>query len=296
MPKPKSPIKTVIAALIGAFLLSACTVQLAYNNLDRLVLRWVNDQVELTSQQRQWVREALNDNLDWHCQAHLPEYVAFLGRVQEDIQEGNANQETLESYGQTIARFGEEILEVSMPIAVQLLQSLDEDQIIQLQGSFEKSNQETIERLGRPNEEAIVADRGKRMERRLSRFMGRLNNTQKEAIALWAQNYRSTDAQQLAYAYRWQQALLDALALRNTAPDEFAIQIETLFDLGSGWDEAYEQTVEVNRLLSLEMMSEVLAEASGRQQQRLLGKMQGYANDFDALSCQADQSLVMVGN
>ena len=129
------------------------------------------------------------------------------------------------------------------------------------------------------------------MERRLKRFMGRLNPNQKQAIDAWAQAYQPIDGHQLAYAYQWQAALLDALVIRSSEPEVFTQTIEQLFDPGQGWDDGYRQAVEFNQALTWEMMATVLTQTSSRQQQRLVGRIEGFAGDFDALSCQGDPEL-----
>lgn len=272
-------------------LLAGCTVELAYTNLDRLVLRWINDQVELTSEQSQWVRQALNENMDWHCEEHLPQYAELLLDMGQDIQSGSIDAEILHGYGETMTRFGREIVAVSRPIATQLLASLSEEQITQLKQSFDKSNQELVERLAEPDQAKQINARSSRMERRLKRFMGRLSSNQQQAIAQWAEQYQSIDGHQLAYAYQWQSALLGALAIRSSSLDSFANTIEQLFDPGQGWDYGYRQAVEFNQALTWNMMAAVLSQSSARQQQRLVGKMERYADDFEALSCQGDPQL-----
>lgn len=274
-----------------ALLLAGCTVELAYTNLDRLVIRWINDQVELTSDQSQWVRQALNENLDWHCEEHLPQYAELLLTIGQDIQNGTIDTDTLNGYGETMTRFGREIMVVSRPIATQLLASLSDEQVTQLKQSFDKSNQELVTRLSEPDQARQINDRRSRMERRLKRFMGRLSSNQQQAIAQWAEQYQAIDGHQLAYAYQWQAALLEALAIRSSAPEVFASTIEELFDPGRGWDDGYRQAVEFNQALTWQMMATVLTQTNTRQQQRLIGKIEGYADDVDALSCQGDPKL-----
>lgn len=283
--------KWLLALTFVVFFLSGCTVQLAYNNLDRLMLRWIDQKVELNSDQSRLVREALNENLDWHCREHLPQYAGLLESLDADFKAGRLDKDRLFELSDQLSIFGEELIEVSVPIAIELMASLDDEQVEQLFQSFEESNQELIERLAESDQTTITARRADRMERRLRRFMGRLSNEQRARIQDWANTYQPTDGHQLAYAYQWQQALGEALSIREEAPELFAEQIGKLLDPGSGWDDGYRLAVEANQELSWGMLSDVLASSTSRQRQRLSGKLRSYANDFDALSCQEEMQL-----
>lgn len=287
--------KWLLASIFALLFLSGCTVQLAYNNLDRLLLRWIDQKVELNSDQSRLVREALNENLDWHCREHLPQYVGLLESLNADLQEGQLDQDRLFELGDQVAIFGEELIEVSVPIAIELMASLDDDQVQQLFQSFEDSNQELIDRLAETDQAAITARRADRMERRLKRFMGRLSNEQRTRIEDWANAYQPIDGHQLAYAHQWQQALGEALSIREEAPELFAEQIGQLLDPGSDWDDGYRLAVEANQELSWAMLSDVLASSTNRQRQRLSGKLKSYASDFEALSCQDEMQLASTG-
>lgn len=288
--------KSLTALLFVMVFLTGCTVQLAYNNLDRLVLRWIDQKVELNAEQSRLVREALNENLDWHCREHLPQYVGLIESLDADLQDGRVNKERLYELGDQISAFGQELIAVSVPIAVELMASLSDDQVQQLSESFEQSNQELIDRLSEPNQADVQIQRAERMEQRFKRFMGRLTDDQRALIDEWASTYQATDGYQLAYAYQWQAALGQALSIRGTNPEQFAERIENLFDPGRGWDDGYRSAVDFNQALSWAMLSDVLALSTNRQRQRLSRKLRSYAGDFDALSCQEDTQLASVSS
>ena len=282
------PITAVVAILV---LTTGCTVQLAYMNLDRLVIRWVDDKVDLNAEQKRLVRRALDDNLSWHCADHLPQYVAMLNSLGDDLNDDRIDMATMVSYSEQVTQFGQELIEVSIEPATQLLASLDERQVEHLFLSFEESNEELLERLGEADVEKIQTERAERMVRRLSRFMGRLNRQQLARLSQWSVDYQPIDGHQLAYAHQWQEQLKQALALRHNQPDEFAQSIAVLFEPTRGWDDSYRQAVEANQALTLEALADVLNVATDRQKDHLMDKLGGYASDFDALSCSAPAQL-----
>lgn len=288
MTHSKASLRSLIIIVGMLWMLTGCTVELAYNNLDRLVLRWINDKVDLTDAQRQHIRQALDSHLAWHCEAHLPAYADLLEKIRADIVTGSLDSEKLTAYGDEITHFGQELIEISRPTVVSLLSSLSNEQIEVLHNSFEESNQQLIERLAQRDPRSILEERTGRMEKRLARFMGKLNNQQAKAIRDWAEAYQDTAGFQLAYAYQWQSQLLDALAIRTSDPLLFSSKIEVLFDPGAGWSDAYRSAVSLNQSSTWKMMATVMGQLSDRQVTRLTSKVSAYAEDFDGLSCRMD--------
>jgi hypothetical protein len=283
--------KALWIALLS-LVLSGCTVELAYNNLDRLVLRWLNEKIELTPQQQEQVKQALDEHLAWHCEAHLPAYADLLNAFQNDLSQGSVTHERMLEYGDTMAGFGKDLVTVTRPTAIELLRSLSDAQVTALQASFEESNNQLIEQLSQTNPDDVINERANRMSKRLARFMGKPSQTQRVTISQWARNYQSTAGFQLAYAYQWQAKLVEALSIRQLEPAAFEAQIEILFDPGAGWDEAYRTAVMRNQSATWEMMARVMSQLSDRQKNRMVRKIAGYSGDFEGLSCQADQDFV----
>ena len=282
-----------LASLIAVTLmvLAGCTLQLAYVNLDRLVIRWVDGKVDLTSEQKTLVRRALDENLSWHCAAHLPQYSSMLNQLGQDLSNDEINVDTLVAYQDQLTEFGQELIEVSIEPATQLLASLSESQVNNLLSSFDESNQELIERLSVADIRKVQAERADRMERRLSRLMGRLNSQQQDRVAQWSVEYQMIEGHQLAYANTWQSQLQDALTIRESQPDVFAASIERLFEPTRGWDDGYRKAVDSNQALTLQLVADLLKLATPRQKERLMGKLEDYASDFDALSCSSKPEL-----
>jgi len=57
---------------------SGCSIKLAYNNLDRLVLWQVGDYVRLDREQKAYLRQEVDTLLYWHRRNHLPLYADYM--------------------------------------------------------------------------------------------------------------------------------------------------------------------------------------------------------------------------
>ena len=71
---PKLPGLLVLFSLL--LVNSGCGVKLAYNNGDRLVRWWVDDYIDMNSEQKRYLRDATRNLLYWHRSQELASYRA----------------------------------------------------------------------------------------------------------------------------------------------------------------------------------------------------------------------------
>ena len=138
---------------IGALSLSGCTfIGMGYNNLDRLI-RWeVDDYFNLTDEQEDWLNEQLAQHLEWHRSTELPQYVAFLRRVQEDGQDGLTSAEWRTGLADVEAG-RDRLFDRLRPDAAALLARLEPEQIDYLKERIAEDNEEWEDRLKEPRED-----------------------------------------------------------------------------------------------------------------------------------------------
>ena len=285
----RQTIQLLMVALLTLTLTAGCAVRLAYNNLDWLTIRWVNQQVNLDGQQERQLRVALGETLEWHCATQLPEYASLLRDMEAALNNNAIDAETLEAYGTIISAWGNDILERSRPSIVDLLASLDNEQIAFIRERFEEENTTLRERIGEPNQQALVEERARSAARSVRRAMGSSNGLQRQRIMEWAQVMQPIEAYQLAQSLIWQQRLLAVLEGDRQRP-EFDQHINALFEPGADWSDEFRALMESNRGLTLDMMVDVLDLADERQRERLNRRLQSFARDFERLSCEMDQT------
>lgn len=194
--------------------LGGCSVQTAYNNLDRLA-RWsVDDYLDMNRAQRAWFDQEFRRLWEWHRRTHLPEYAAFLeeaaGRLDEGVDPAYLQEAVVQ-----VSRWLDEIEDRGMPIAAELLASLSDEQLRHLAEALERSNRE----LAEPEEgvDAAAAQAAWRDEfaDRFTRFSGRLNPVQNLYLDAQARNYRPELVLWAEYRRRWQRDFLERLTERS---------------------------------------------------------------------------------
>ncbi len=276
----------IVALLLMVALLSGCSVKLAYNNLDRLA-RWsVNDYVNLNDAQRAYFDDAVDELLYWHRVDHLPRYASFLDALQTSFADGTDEQE-LQSVVNTVLAWGEEIQDRALPVAVELLGSLEDEQVAVLARRLEESNVELAEpEAGRSLEEA-QAEWAAEFEERFARFSGRLTGAQRAYLERQSVRYVPELELWADYRRRWQADLLELLESRRdlekleTGLVTLAAERESYF--GEEFAAVYERNIALTREVSVWMINAL----TPRQQDRFFGRLEALAADFRELSGQA---------
>lgn len=79
--------------LVLILLISGCSARFAYNQVDMLIMWYVDDYVEFNSQQEAQFEEALVGWLDWHRDAEISRYINHLIDLKIDLNSGALGDE-----------------------------------------------------------------------------------------------------------------------------------------------------------------------------------------------------------
>ncbi len=265
---------------------TACGVRLAYNNLDWLIMRWVNKQVTLSSEQELRVRDALIDKLNWHCASELPDYIALIERLDADLAGSRLDATRLAAHSEQLSLFAERLLERTLPTLNELFSSLDDDQVVELLAGVDQRNRDLI-RDSYPGEPARRREESiERFERGLKRFIGNPNPAQRTRLESWADSLKPSSTLTVAQGLRWRGRLADTLAVRQDR-ERFDRRMSSLFRPESEWTAAYRSAMASNRERTLEALVDIHALSTPAQQRRLRSRLEKLAKDFTRLSCAA---------
>ncbi|NBB92509.1 MAG: hypothetical protein GVY32_04985 [Gammaproteobacteria bacterium] len=274
----------LVTLLMLVALLGGCGVKTVYNNADWLVMRWVEDRVDLTAEQDKMLRASLDEHLAWHCASELPAYAAFLRQVDRDVVAGRIDEETLERYQTQVTDFGRRLLAHIRPTVIDLLASLDDEQVTRLLDSFEERNRELREEAESYAEASAVEARAENMEKGMRRFSGRLTDTQRARLRQWAGALDPTAEMALQQRLRWQAEFAGALRMRHE-PRRFEAAIAALLEPGRFTNEALERRRETNRDRTIETIAAIHGIAPERQIDRLRDNLADFSRDLEQLSC-----------
>lgn len=276
------PILRILLLLLLTATVAGCGVRTAYNNLDRLALRWVDNRVSLDGEQKRAVQHLIQHQLDWHCASELPDYADWLRQVEADVEGDRITVALMRGHAETIAAFGQRLLASATPSVVEVLSQLDDSQVERLAESFDERNLELAEQAAMDGDERRT-QQVQAMTRGLRRFLGRPDGDQRQRLEQWATELIRSDESTMSQRLRWQQAFFDALEMRHQPG--FDEVVEPLLVPGDGWSPEYIELMEHNRERTLEALVDLHHMASDRQINRLRSRLTSLADDFERLAC-----------
>lgn len=277
----------LLAVLLVA--VSGCSVQLAYNNLDRLA-RWsVSDYIDMTSDQRSYFDAAFEDLWVWHRGEHLPQYAAFLDSVAARFADGTSEPEMQQVVDQVMA-WAEEVQARALPATAEMLASLSDAQVVELAATLEERNREIAE----PELDASIAEIRQlwveEFSERFSRFSGNLTAVQQAYLRGQAERYQPERVLWAEYRRRWQ---ADLLALLRFRQDRAGLErgLEALarhreLYYGPRLAAIDDDNVKLLREASVWMVNSL----TGRQQQRFGDRLGELAEDFRELAARGPRA------
>ena len=273
--------------LLLALGLSACGVRTAYNNLDWLTVRWVNQQVSLDDDQEQVLRSWLDDQLGWHCATELAAYTDWIEQLRLDVLRGQLDQQQLAAHGQILADFGRRLSLRTLPVMTDLAASLSDEQVTQLMAELDERTDKLRERVELFSPEELAERRLQSMQRSLTRLMGRTNNAQNQRLEAWAHALTPTETYQLAQRHYWRDRLAGALDQRED-PVLLETTLADLLSPETAWPDEYRAAMETNRGITLAALEEIIALADQRHLNRMSARLSSLKRDFERLSCSGE--------
>lgn len=265
--------------------LTACNrVDLAYRNLDVLIPWTLDDYLDMNSQQKDWLGTRLKQTLSWHCSTQMPGYLEWLGQLQQMVASNQVSDSALQSRTlearQAIALTARQIT----PSAVELLQGMSDQQVKEMNQAFAKDLRERQDKYLKPPLAQQIRQRGARMDKRLSDWLGPLNQAQKARVVAWSTTLGEQNQQWIANRAHWQAQFSAAMAQRQSA--DFAPRIETLLvDRESLWTPAYRQAFSDTEAQARSLLVDLMDQSTAEQRQHLVQKIEKLRSDLKALKC-----------
>jgi len=128
--------------LLLACLLAGCSaLRLGYANGDTVIYWWLIGYVDLSREQKPWVRAHVDRLFDWHRKTQLPDYVQLLSQVQDRIQRGSITPQDIHGDFAAVRKRVVLVLDKAVPELTDLAMSMDPHQIAHLEKQFASNNE-----------------------------------------------------------------------------------------------------------------------------------------------------------
>lgn len=277
--------RTCISLWLGLLLITGCSqIGLTYRHLD-LIIPWsLNDYLDLDATQKDWLNERLKEHLSWHCSTQIPDYLTWLDRLQGMVETNQVNEAQLKARTaearQAIATISREIT----PSAVELLRQLDDQQVAEMEAAFTKDMRKHESDFVDQPLDRQVSDRAQRMEKRLNPWIGKLSPAQKDRVMQWSTSLGEQNRLWIDNRAHWQSLLVDAVKQRQQPGFDQKIA-KLLQDRQTFWTPEYRQAYDHTEQAAISLITDLVAQSSPEQRQKLLEKIADVRKDFTNLSC-----------
>jgi hypothetical protein len=271
--------------LMLSLMLSGCNrLGMAYRNLDVIIPWTFNDYLVMNSAQKSWFNERLKEHLSWHCTTQLPNYLDWLDRLQQMIETNQVSDAALQARAlearQAIAQSAREVT----PSAIELLQSLDDQQVMKINEAFAKDQRKRQASYLKSSLEEQIQQRNERMNKRLSTWLGPLSASQQQRIVVWATSLGDQNQQRNANRALWQTQFSAAMEQRQSS--DFPQRItQLLANRESLWTPAYRQAYSLSDQATRSLLVDLMAQSTPAQRQRLVKKIDEVRSDLAELKC-----------
>lgn len=200
-----------------AFLLTSCSTRLVYNYLDWIIPWYVNDYVELNSDQKSYFKRQLRAVLKWHREEELPKYVTELSRLQSQLREPDIPAEQVQAFMYLSEEAWKRIVKRGMPYLGTLIRTFSNEQTQQLLTEIQASESKRREKLASRTVAQQYQRDVKNMQEALEQWVGPLQPNQQALVSRWAKQRPKSQMQWIEYRTFWRQGLVTTLENRRTS-------------------------------------------------------------------------------
>lgn len=280
-----------ILLLVACALLSACAtltqlaysnVAMAYNNLPPMLSWWVDDYVDMSHGQKDWVRERISRVMDWHRSHELPEYRRFLEHVLAESREPFTAREVAGAWRDLRGHYRRTAEQVLPEVADFFLQ-LDAEQAAQMEKKFADDNRKFVRESVKGTPEERTARRVKRFVGHMEGWLGSVSSEQRGMIEAYYRDIPDLIEERLADRKVRQGEIL-ALIRARPAKEAMIAGLRTLFVESQSWRRPeYQKKLAEREQQFFEMIARLSSSLSPEQRSHLQDRIRGFMRDITTL-------------
>lgn len=285
---PLYSVRTLCCVFLIALITACSGLRLAYNNGDTLLYWWMDGYVDFNSDQKQWVKDDIDNLFRWHRQTQLHDYVQILQTAQRQLA-GGVTKGDLQSDYDEIKRRTQSLLVKAEPELAELARSMQPDQIATLERKFAANNAEFRKKNMRGDNEAQQKYRYEKSMEQFELWFGRFTSEQQATIRKASDARPLDNALWLDERMRRQQKIL---ALVRKVQSEKLSKEATIPLIDAAVKEGFDRLENSERkpffdayeAANLQLVLTVIQIATPAQKEHAQKRMQGWIDDFNTLA------------
>ena len=286
-------VRNVLLALAG-LLLTACSAltqmaysnaAFAYNQLPPMLTWMIDGYVDMSGEQKEWMRDRVARVMEWHRSHELPEYRRFLEHVLAETREPFTVAEIAEAY-RDLRKYYRATVEQVLPDAADFLLRLDAAQVAQMEEKFADDNRKFVK-------ESLKGTPAQRRERRVKQFVGHLDgwlgsvtDAQREIVERYYADIPDLIEERLADRKVRHSETLVLIRAKPSREKMIAGLHRLMVDSDSWRRPEYLQKLADRDQRFFELLSKVSATLTPEQRAHLQARIRSYMKDIGKLNVQ----------
>ncbi|MEM8547469.1 MAG: DUF6279 family lipoprotein, partial [Pseudomonadota bacterium] len=279
--KPTSSISRALkASLVTAsilFLVACSGTTFLYNRLGTIIPWYVDRYVDLTRDQKSFLKEELKPFLAWHRQEELPFYLELLQFIEMKVQQPLTQADVREIYDRSSLIFDHLNVE-STKWSIALGEKLSDEQIEEFLEKLQEDQAEYEEKYLPRTDEEYREENVEEIVDSFENFLGRLTEEQRVLVAMGAAQLQRWDSLWLSNRQQWLDDLTELLE-REPGWQQRAMAMVDRQD--ENFSEEYNTVYEHNIDVMCGLIAEVNNVRTPKQERKALRKLAGYKEDLE---------------
>ena len=281
----------LVLLALAALAAAACTltqlaysnVGLAYNNAPPMLAWMVSDYVDMSDEQKEFVRDRMSSAFAWHRERELPEYRRFLEKVLAQAEDNISVEEAAADYRE-LRGFYHRAVERLLPDMADFLVRLDSVLAKQMEKRFAKDNRKVVSDAREDSGEDRREKRLERLVTHLEQFIGPFSDAQRSMAASYIAAQPELTEERLADR-RYRQAALLALVKAKPSREEAAAELRRLFVDTESWrSPEYTRKLRLRDLVFFDFISRLSASLNADQRAAFQKRVRGFMRDITEIT------------
>jgi len=272
-------------------LLGGCAlIKIGYENADTVGLLWINRYLDLTSEQKDYVKPRLRQLVSWHRKTQLPEYVTYATELKRRIA-GDITAAEVAKIDVELKKRGEVMAQHAFPDMADLALRLTPDNIDAMREKFASNDEKFRDEMMRGGVEGQQKARYEKTLDRVEEWYGRFSRDQRAQIRKLSDARPMNNDILLAERQRREQEIVELVTrVQKEKPSRDAViamlkSYDERFDLGP--DPQHRAFVESLRHATDEMNAGIHNLATPEQRAKAAGKLDDWIETFKSLQAGA---------
>ncbi|KIE21604.1 hypothetical protein SE23_05135 [Vibrio sinaloensis] len=253
-----------LVTLMCCLLLVGCGTKFVYNNMDWLLIEYLEDYVDLNSDQESLIEQRVALLSEWHRSEEIPNYVEHLDELMTlDLKNLTAAQ--LNAQEEKLRAHTDRIVKRVAPDLAQLIHKLSDEQVDELMDNIRVRHSKYKAKYSQLNEEEVRQVYAERIAESMENWLGRLTKDQERLVEQWSNDLQITTSDwsdhQTNLRIRISQLLNQRSDLNATEREMNTL----LVDSESLYSPMLRRKIEHNRDVATRYIVEIATQASDKQ-------------------------------